>query len=117
LVAEDEDGNPVIIENQLGKSDHDHLGKLITYVTAFDAKTGIWIVADPRPEHVNAISWLNQSTSATFYLVKVEAVRVQAPGSDQVSPPAPLLTLIVGPDETSKEIGEKKKELADRDLV
>lgn len=42
LVAEDESGNPVIIENQFGKSDHDHLGKLITYLTAIDAKAAIW---------------------------------------------------------------------------
>ena len=77
LVAEDEAGNPVIIENQLEKSDHDHLGKLITYLTAIDAKTALWIVSDPRPEHVRAISWLNESSSAAFYLIKVEAIKIQ----------------------------------------
>jgi RecB family endonuclease NucS len=50
LLAEDKDGKQVIIENQLGRSDHDHLGKIITYLTAFDAETAVWIVADPRPE-------------------------------------------------------------------
>ncbi len=50
LVAEDQSGNTVIIENQLEKSDHDHLGKVITYLTAFDAKAAVWIVAKPRPE-------------------------------------------------------------------
>jgi RecB family endonuclease NucS len=41
LVAEDQSGNPVIIENQLEKSNHDHLGKVITYLTAIEAKTAI----------------------------------------------------------------------------
>jgi hypothetical protein len=108
LVAEDEAGNPVIIENQLEKSDHNHLGKLITYLTAIGAKTAIWIVADPRPEHVGAISWLNESLSANFYLLKVEGIRIGD------SEPAPLLTLILGPSEESRAVGEKKKEMAER---
>src|SRR4051812_41481425 len=71
LVAEDEAGNPVVIENQLEKSNHDHLGKLITYLAAMEAKAAIWIVSEPRPEHTRAIGWLNES-SADFYLLKVE---------------------------------------------
>jgi len=108
LVAEDEAGNPVIIENQLEKSDHDHLGKIITYLTAIDAKTAIWIVTDPRPEHVAAINWLNESSAANFYLIKVEGIRI---GNSE---PAPLLTLIVGPSEESRKAGETKKDMAER---
>ncbi|MCP4536170.1 MAG: DUF4268 domain-containing protein [Chloroflexi bacterium] len=108
LVAEDEAGNPVVIENQLGKSDHDHLGKLITYLTAIEAKTAIWIVSHPRPEHMRAISWLNESSLAAFYLLKVEAIKIGD------SAPAPLLTLIIGPSEESREVGKTKKELAER---
>jgi hypothetical protein len=108
LVAEDEGGGTVIIENQLEKSNHDHLGKLITYLTAMSARAAIWIVSEPRPEHVAAIAWLNESTSADFYLVKVEAVRI----SD--SPAAPLLTIIVGPSHETKTVGQQKKELAER---
>ncbi len=111
LVAEDEDGNLVVIENQLGKSDHDHLGKLITYLTVLEAKTAIWIVMDPRPEHIRAISWLNESSAASFYLLKLEAVRIGD------SPPAPLLTLIVGPSEESRKVGTKKKQFAERDAL
>jgi hypothetical protein len=108
LVAEDESSHTVIIENQLEKSDHDHLGKLITYLSSFDAVAAIWIVAEPRPEHINAINWLNESSAADFYLVKVEAVKIGD------SPPAPLLTLIVGPSEEVKQVGEAKKDLAER---
>jgi hypothetical protein len=108
LVAEDEDGGTVVIENQLEKSNHDHLGKLITYLTAIGAKTAIWIVSDPRPEHVAAITWLNASSSAQFYMVKMEAVRIGE------SAPAPLFTLIVGPSLEAKEVGETKKEIAER---
>ena len=55
LLAENEAGNPVIIENQLEKSNHDHLGKVLTYLVAFSAKTAIWIVSNPRPEHEKVI--------------------------------------------------------------
>lgn len=111
LVAEDEDGGAVVIENQLEKSNHDHLGKLITYLTAIGAKTAIWIVSDPRPEHVAAIGWLNASSGAEFYMVKVEAVRIAE------SAAAPLFTLIVGPSLGTKEAGETKKEIAERFLI
>jgi hypothetical protein len=110
LVAEDEAGNPVTIENQLEKSDHDHLGKLLTYMTALEARTAIWIVAQPRQEHLGAVSWLNESTPANFYLIKVEAVRI----GDSV--PAPLLTVIVGPSEEAKEAGRTKKQLAESQI-
>ncbi len=55
LVAEDDSGNTVVIENQLEKSDHDHLGKLITYLAALDARVAVWIVSEPRPEHTKAV--------------------------------------------------------------
>ena len=104
LVAEDEEtGGTVVIENQLEKSDHDHLGKLITYLTAMQATDAIWIVAKPRPEHVAAVNWLNESTSANFYLIKIEAVVI---GDSQ---PAPLFTVIVGPSEEGKSVGLTKQ--------
>ncbi len=111
LVGEDNSGQTVIIENQLTKSDHDHLGKLLTYLTALEAKIAIWIVAEPRSEHVKAIAWLNESSSAAFYLVKVEAIKIED------SPPAPLLTLITGPSEEAVKVGDTKKELAERHII
>ncbi|MEC4680578.1 MAG: DUF4268 domain-containing protein [Nitrospirota bacterium] len=111
LVAEDEEGNTVVIENQLEKSNHDHLGKLITYLASVGAKTAIWIVAEPRPEHVSAIAWLNESSPAAFYLLKIEGIKIGD------STPAPLLTQIVGPSEESRKVGETKKELAERYVI
>ena len=108
LVAEDEAGNVIIIENQLERSDNDHLGKLITYLTSLEAKAAIWVVSEPRPEHVRAVAWLNESRAASFYLVKLEAIQI---GN---SPPAPLLTLITGPSAEAVEAGEAKKEFAAR---
>ncbi len=108
LIAEDESGSKVIIENQFGKSDHDHLGKVLTYLTAHEAQAAVWIVERPRVEHVNAIAWLNQSSSADFYLVKLEAVKIG--GSDT----APLLTMIVDPSAETKHIAEEKEKFQAR---
>lgn len=108
LVAEDENGETVVIENQLGRSDHDHLGKVLTYLAAFDATKAIWIVGDPRPEHVKAVTWLNDSSPAAVWLVKLEAIRIGD------SPAAALLTTIVGPSSEAKKIAVSKREKSTR---
>lgn len=107
LVATDTLGRTVVIENQLEKSNHDHLGKLITYLTNIDAKVAIWIVSDPRPEHVTAINWLNQFPDAEFFLVKMEAVKIGE------SAPAPLFTLIAEPSDETREAGATRKKISD----
>jgi len=109
ILAENVDGETVIIENQLKRTDHDHLGKILTYVSNIDAKIAIWISSDPRPEHERAIEWLNQaSMDAYFYLVKVEAFKI---GNSE---PAPKFTIISGPSETATSVGKEKKELTER---
>ncbi len=110
LVCEDSSGRLVIIENQFEKTDHDHLGKLLTYLVNLDAKAAIWVTPEVRPEHERVIDWLNEMTGAdtAFYLVRIEAVRIGD------SPYAPLFTVLAGPDEETKEVGEKKKEWAER---
>jgi hypothetical protein len=110
LLAEDEDGKNVVIECQLEKTDHDHLGKLITYKMGLDADTAIWICQKACPEHVEAINWLNESTpdGNSFYLLTIEAIRI---GN---SPAAPLFKIVCSPSEEIKEVGKKKGELATR---
>jgi len=109
ILAESGEGTPILIENQLEKTDHDHLGKLLTYVSNLEAKKAIWISKEPRSEHEKAIEWLNELTSdVDFYLVKIEAFRIGD------SAPAPKFTIIAGPTESGKVVGSEKKELAER---
>ena len=113
IVAEDSNGNLVIIENQLDKTDHDHLGKLITYMSNLDAKTAIWITSKPRPEHERAVQWLNETLPAdtSLYLIRLEAYRIGD------SPPAPMLSVVAGPSEESRKIGSRRKALAERNIL
>lgn len=79
LVGNDEtSGVKVIIENQLEASNHDHLGKIITYASGLDAKVVVWIVKEAREEHRSAIEWLNNNTSKdiNFFLIEIHAYRI-----------------------------------------
>jgi hypothetical protein len=113
LFCEDQNGNTVIVENQLERTDHDHLGKLLTYLVNLEAKTAIWIATEVRQEHQRVIDWLNEitPTDMAFYFVKVEAIRI---GESSF---APLFTPLSQPDEQTHEIGEQKKELAERHVL
>jgi len=114
LFGEDDLGNKVIIENQLEKTNHDHLGKIITYLTNLGAKTAIWITSKPTEEHTKAIEWLNETTpdDISFYLIKIEAIKIESQ-----SLAAPLFAIIKGPSRESKQIGAEKKEYAQRHVL
>jgi len=110
LMAETDDGAQVINENQLDVTNHDHLGKLLTYLSNLEAKVAVWIAGEVREEHAEAIRWLNEFTPAdmAFYLVKLSAFRIG--GSD----PAPHFEVMARPTETGRGVGQEKKELAQR---
>ena len=113
IFAEGPNGDTVVIENQLEKTDHDHLGKLITYLSNLGAKIAIWITSNPRPEHMTAINWLNEISppDTSFFLVKVEAYKIGD------SEPAPFFDAICAPSEEAKRIGGQKGDLAERHLT
>ena len=71
-------GKMVLIENQLEPTNHDHLGKIITYASGLDAAVVVWIVSSARDEHASAIEWLNKHTDdeISFFLLEVHAYKI-----------------------------------------
>jgi len=94
----------VVIENQLERTDHDHLGKVMTYVAHHEASVAIWIAGEARPEHVRAVQWLNENSELKAWLFTIEAVAV---GERQA---APLLRRIVGPSLLTASVRRVKQE-------
>jgi hypothetical protein len=114
LYGEDNNGNKVIIENQLEKTNHDHLGKVLTYLINLEAQIAIWISSDPTEEHIKVIDWLNEVTpeNILFYLIKLEAIQIE--GQPMA---APLFTIVKGPSIEAKQLGAEKKEFAQRHVL
>lgn len=95
LGKDDITGKIVLIENQLEPTNHDHLGKIITYGSALDASVIVWIVERARPEHRSAIEWLNGHLDGevSFFLIEVHAYKIGD------SDPAPMFTIIEQPND------------------
>lgn len=95
IVAEDSGSSQkVVIENQLDPTNHDHIGKLITYAAGIEATTVVWVAKAIREEHRKAIEWLNDNTSSDieFYALQIELWKI---GN---SLPAPRLTVVAQPN-------------------
>lgn len=101
----------IVIENQYGKTDHDHLGKMLTYAAVHAATTGIWLTERVSEDHRQVIDWLNNITppNVNFFLAEIKAYRIDD------SPVAPQLDVVCRPNlEVKVQRGESKQELKDR---
>ena len=90
--------NYVLIENQLEKTDHTHLGQLMTYAAGLDAVTIIWIAKKFTEEHRAALDWLNNITdnSINFFGIEIELFKI----GDSI--PAPLFKFVSKPNDWTK---------------
>jgi hypothetical protein len=116
ILAEEEiTGRKIVIENQLESTDHDHLGKIITYSSGFEAEITIWIVKDVRDEHKQAVDWLNEHTDehANFFIIKMEVWQIED------SPYAPKFQVISQPNDWAKAVktGRSEEGLSDTKLM
>ncbi len=90
------EGGLVLIENQFGRTNHDHLGKLITYAAGLDdVRTIVWIAESFRSEHRAALDWINRNTrrEIAFFGVEIELWRIGE------SAPAPRFNVISQPND------------------
>lgn len=95
----------VLIENQLERTDHSHLGQLMTYAAGLDAVTIIWIARTFSDEHRAAMDWLNSITDDTinFFGIEIEVFRI----GDSL--PAPMFQIVSNPNNWSKSMRSSTK--------
>lgn len=101
----------VVIENQYGETNHDHLGKLLTYLSGKNARIGVWIAEDFREEHIATINYLNENLKfdgPSLFGVKIVIKKI----GDSL--PAPELTIVVEPNDYQREISQETLSDADK---
>tara|TARA_B100000575_G_scaffold184432_1_gene148312 strand:+ start:2422 stop:3378 length:957 start_codon:yes stop_codon:yes gene_type:complete len=94
--------NLVLIENQFNKTDHKHLGQILTYAAGTKAKSIIWIAENFTEEHRATLDWLNDKTDDefNFFGIEIEAQRING------SIPAPNFKLVSKPNNYSKNMNK-----------
>lgn len=112
ILAQDGTGKRVVIENQLEKTDHSHLGQLITYAAGLDAATIIWVAERFTDEHRAALDWLNRMTSdeVNAFGVEVELWRI----GDSL--PAPRFNVVSKPNNWTRTVAATARRLESGEL-
>jgi len=100
LLRESASDSRVVVENLLEATDHDHLGKMLTYAAGLEASYAVLVAKKFRPEHRSVLNWLNDISNdgSGFFGVEVHAVRIGE------SPPAVNFDLVVAPDDWSRQV-------------
>ncbi len=102
----------VLIENQLERTDHNHLGQLLTYASGLQAVTIVWIAAEFTEEHRATLDWLNKITdeSFRFFGLEVELWRIAD------SPAAPKFNVVSKPNNWSRSVARAARVIDDAEL-
>ncbi|TGM60813.1 DUF4268 domain-containing protein [Leptospira vanthielii] len=101
------DNSWILIENQLEKTDHTHLGQILTYAAGLNAVTIIWIAKKFTEEHRATIDWLNEKTEnqINFFGIEIELFKIEN------SPVAPMFNLVSKPNNWHKSISQAAREM------
>ena len=99
----------VLIENQLERTDHTHLGQLLTYAAGLEAVTIVWLAQRFTDEHRAALDWLNEHTSEqiNFFGLEIELWKI---GNSLV---APKFNIVSKPNDWTRSM----KPAAEGDIV
>lgn len=102
----------VLVENQLERTDHVHLGQLLTYASGLEAVTIVWIAARFTEEHRSTLDWLNRITdeSFRFFGLEVELWRIGE------SPAAPKFNIVSKPNNWSQQVAQAARAIDDAEL-
>ena len=112
IVCKDNGIGTVLIENQIEQTDHDHLGKLLTYAAGLQAVTVVWLAASFRDEHRAALDWLNEVTHKEFrfFGLEIELWRIGE------SPAAPKFNIVCMPNDWSRSVAQAARAVDDSEL-
>jgi hypothetical protein len=92
--------NWVLIENQIERTDHIHLGQLLTYAAGLQAVTIVWVAQRFTEEHRAALDWLNERTDEqiNFFGLEIELWRIAD------SPVAPKFNIVSQPNDWTRSV-------------